>query len=231
MIFSIPQGNTSSDDDEPKMNGNEDSSNTINDSSANGDDDGDEKSENDGQYSVPKDVNHHFYTVGTCEHDKFEVKKVPGDGNCMFHAVIRALNLQHVGVSDLKKTLADHTSEKYPLREDFIETIRSDGEYGDEEVLHELSDILSINICVHYVDNSDGIAYLQHSRKFPADTIHFIFKIPPEHYDWLQLKPQEIEKLQREKRELQQQLEKEREGTTLIMEPFEEMIKTTIRIT
>ncbi|RVE40302.1 hypothetical protein evm_003534 [Chilo suppressalis] len=75
---------------------------------------------------------------------------IPGDGNCLFHSLIRVLQLQ-ISTSDLRRQLRDspylnschNPQEAYKI-------LSSNSEYGDLDCLYLFAKIYNQNICVHY---------------------------------------------------------------------------------
>ncbi|CAF4915856.1 unnamed protein product [Pieris macdunnoughi] len=75
---------------------------------------------------------------------------IPGDGNCLFHSLIRVLQLQ-ISTSDLRRQLRDspyfnschNPQEAYNI-------LSSNNEYGDLDCLYLFAKNYNQNICVHY---------------------------------------------------------------------------------
>lgn len=75
---------------------------------------------------------------------------IPGDGNCLFHSLIRVLQLQ-ISTCDLRRQLRDSpylNSCQNP--QEAYNILSSNNEYGDLDCLYLFSKIYNQNICVHY---------------------------------------------------------------------------------
>lgn len=160
------------------------------------------------------------YSFGKCDHEKCQINDVPMDGDCMYHCVIRALNLK-ICVVDLRSQLADYCFDQNPTNEMLITNIRTKGIFGDDEVLSKISKFLNIDICVHYIEE---VQYSQYVTQLAVNKIHLFYTISPLHYQWLD--PTIIAVSE----EGSSQLTVEREDRTeSIIQPIVPAVRTTIR--
>lgn len=75
---------------------------------------------------------------------------IPGDGNCLFHSLIRVLQLQ-ISTCDLRRQLRDSSYlNSCHNPQEAYKILSSNNEYGDLDCLYLFAIIYNQNICVHY---------------------------------------------------------------------------------
>lgn len=115
--------------------------------------------------------------------------RVPGDGNCQFHAVAHALS-QHpsrareVSPAALRHAAAHHiqTHPKLHAFADYdVSTLHRDGVYGDHLTLHALATVLNTDILVMQPDGREVL--ITGARTQAHGTPLILFHRPEAHYD------------------------------------------------
>lgn len=117
-----------------------------------------------------------------------EVRNVPGDGNCFFHAVALALN-DGKKYEDVRRIVAQHVRDNIELYDEFItegqdaflRNISQGGTWADHVVILALSRVLNINIVLVRSDDADPIIIRQNNA---TNTIYLGYEVN-HHYQLL----------------------------------------------
>ena len=131
-------------------------------------------------------------------YDVFNQIRITGDGNCLFRAILYGLCKNDSEYSDLRQTVCDYISahredfdafidDEYETFDEYLEIMRTNGEWGGNLEIIAASQILQFNFIV-YRSQSLDIIY-EHFYTSDFITIHLEFFLG-DHYNFLEPKSQ-----------------------------------------
>ena len=109
---------------------------------------------------------------------KFDIRDVPGDNSCMFHAISKQLH--HYSIQELRNLVANSSDKIYPDFQDYVKSVRDPSIWGNDIALAILAKLLKITFIVYrkqryqIISNMAWNIYSPHQETTP-NTTQFIY--------------------------------------------------------